>query len=75
MKTKAPVEPQMYPLAVAAQLMSMDRTGLYDLCAAGEIEWVDIKTKPTSRPRIRITQKAIDEFIKARTKAAKKRAA
>lgn len=63
----------LYPVPEAAELMSVDRSQVYVMCSTGQLEWVDVSTTG-KRPRVRISQEAIDRFIQRRKHPAKRAA-
>jgi len=63
-----------YPVEEAAELMAIDRSQVYVLCSTGQLEWVNVSTNLSGRPRIRIPHEAIERFMRRRTNKAKQAA-
>ena len=63
---------QLLTIPEVAARLRIGRSSVYELIAAGELTVADMAVKG-SRPKTRVTDKAVDDFIASRTRTAPRR--
>lgn len=62
---------RLHSVEVTAELLDLSPATVYRLIAAGDLETCDAAPSGSRRPKTRVSDDAIDAFIRARTRKAK----